>query len=384
MAFLKGVNREIIEPYLLVSHKGPLVDEVRKLNIPVIVYPIYHWVAFGQFAKKNYFQRALKVFYGLNKRAADIGSVITKNEIDLVYSNTVTFVEGALAARKTIRPHIWHLREHVAGNKDLKAVLPASVISRIIKALSDIIILNSRSLKQGYAFNSNDNKEIIVYNGIDTNSFRVDHDQKNHFRKELGLTEATKVVSLIGSITPRKGLNTYIEMASKLAPKFDEIAFIIAGNGETKLTSELKNKVNQLGLNDKFHFLGWRNDIDKILIDTDLLIVSAEQEPFGRTVVEAMALGVPVVSTCCGGPEEIIVDGATGFLAPINDAEQLAKSASKVLSDPALASSFSEKGLTRVQEMFSEDVYVKSIESIITKLTNQYDCKKREHHAKEP
>ena len=384
LAFLTGVNREIIEPFLLIPREGPLADEARKLDIPVIILPVNHWVAFGDTAKMNYFRRVTKVLYGLKKRVADIASVITQHDIDLVYTNTVTLIEGALAARATKRPHLWHLREHVSGNKDLKAALSATLISKTIAALSDKIIMNSQSLGEGYKISLKNNKVAVVYNGVDLNSFPLSNDNQHIFRQELGLGQSTKVISLIGSITPRKGLNTFIEMSSKLTSNFDDIAFIVAGDGEARLTSELKAKVNQLGLSDRFHFVGWRTDVDSILRDTDLLVVSAEQEPFGRTVVEAMAAGVPVVSTRCGGPEEIIIDGETGFLVPANGADELASAAAKVLSDPALASAFSTKGRLRVEKMFSEEAYVRNIETILIKLTNPSIPAKESQHANKP
>ena len=149
---------------------------------------------------------------------------------------------------------------------------------------------------------------------------------------------------------------------------FEDVAFVIVGDGEEKLIKELTAKVRDLGLEYALRFVGWRSDIDKIFADIDLLIVSAEQEAFGRTIIEAMAAGVPVVATKCGGPEEIIGDGTTGILVPVNDADQMAMAATRILSDNVLATRFAAAGRIRAHEMFGVNTYVANIESIINKL----------------
>ncbi|MDP2253049.1 MAG: glycosyltransferase family 4 protein, partial [Thiobacillus sp.] len=102
----------------------------------------------------------------------------------------------------------------------------------------------------------------------------------------------------------------------------------------------------------------------------DLLLVTAEQEAFGRTVIEAMAARVPVVATMSGGPEEIIVDGLTGFLVPVNDSQAMARRAEDILSDAALTKRLVDAAYLRVKEVFSIDAYIKKIEAIILNMTS--------------
>lgn len=370
LTLLAGINRDLVTPYLLIPRDGPLTDEARKLDIPVIILPLNHWVAFGQAAKEIYPKRIAKVLIGLKRRADAIATVIKKHDIDLVYTNTVTCIEGALAARATHRRHLWHLREHVAGNKDLKPLLPQFIISYIVGALSDHVIVNSRALAQAYSCSNINNKVSVVYNGIDLDSFQLIQDTESGLRQELGVGSDTKIIATIGSITPRKGHSIFIEAASKLKDSFDDIAFLIVGDGEKKLVGELIIKARKAGLENICHFVGWRTDVANMLAGINLLVVSAEQEAFGRTIVEAMAAGVPVVATRCGGPEEIIVDGITGFLVPVNHPEELAAAAAQVLSNNELASHFSITGRARAKDLFSVDVYVRNIEAIIIRLAD--------------
>lgn len=370
LALLAGINRDIVTPFLLVPRDGPLTDEARKLNIPVIFLPLCHWVAFGQAAKASYAGRLSKVLSGLKTRTDAIAAVIEKHGIDLVYTNTVTCIEGALAARATHRRHTWHLREHVAGNKDLKPLLPHRIISYIVGALSDRVIVNSRALAQAYSCANINKKVSVVHNGIDLSSFQQIRDPGSTIRQELSVGPDTKIIATIGSITPRKGHSIFIEAASKLKDSFEDVEFLIVGDGEKQLVSELTAKARRMGLADTLHFVGWRTDIANIMAGINLLVVSAEQEAFGRTIIEAMAAGVPVVATRSGGPEEIVIDGVTGFLVPVNNPEQLAVAAARILSNNDLAFQFSKAGHARVKEHFSEDVYVRNIETIIVRLAD--------------
>jgi glycosyltransferase involved in cell wall biosynthesis len=348
---------------------GPLNDAIAELGIPVSVRRIIHWIA-GRDAQKNRFQSSLKFMSGLKARVWALAHYIERNRIDLVYTNTVTCIEGALAARATGRPHIWHLREHVAGNKDIRALLPAAAVSRIVGLLSDRVIVNSRVLADEYGCGALKGKISVVYNGIALERFRLPADAGVLLRRELGIKYGTKLVVTIGSITPRKGHAVFVDAAAALRNIHRDVAFVVVGNGDPSLMRQLRARVEMAGLQDAFFFLGWREDIDRILAAADLLILTAEQEAFGRTIVEAMAAGVPVVATRCGGPEEIVLDGETGLLVPVNDAESIAAAAARVLSDSELTERFSTAGRARAEALFSLGTYVQSIENIVSEVTD--------------
>ena len=94
--------------------------------------------------------------------------------------------------------------------------------------------------------------------------------------------------------------------------------------------SELRHTVADLGLDDAVHFLGERDDIFRVLAGIDVLLVPSTEEPFGRTVIEAMAMGVPVIATDAGGPAEIIRDGVDGLVLPPDATERWAEAASSL------------------------------------------------------
>lgn len=365
LTLIENIDQDHFTLFLLCPKKGPLTECARQKGICVFIQPIKHWISFGEDAKKNYKTRLLQFTKSLGQRVNNISKLISDHNIDIVYTNTVTCIEGALAAKKNGRPHIWHLREHVAGNKDLTPLIPNRLISKIVRWLSDQIIVNSQALKSAYGFNDGDQKVSIIYNGVDPEAFQLRPEKRKLFLNEIEVPLDSKLIVTIASITPRKGLTTFIDAAAILCQSFDNLIFLIIGDGDEQLLKRLLDNVKHYRLEKKVLFLGWRTDINQILPCMDLMIVSAEQEAFGRTVIEAMISGVPVLSTRCGGPEEIIIDGKTGFLVPVNDAAQLATAAVKILSNTKLASSLASAGLIRAQNMFSQETYVRNVEVML-------------------
>jgi glycosyltransferase involved in cell wall biosynthesis len=149
------------------------------------------------------------------------------------------------------------------------------------------------------------------------------------------------------------------------------VAFLVIGGGHQEDVNAIKARVVQLGINDCFHFLGWRSDIPGILRASNVLVVASDQEPFGRTVVEAMATELPVVATRCGGPEEIIVDGETGFLVPLHDPRAMADAVGAVVRDPDLARKMGQAGRRRAEACFGLKAYASAAQDVLRQVASQ-------------
>lgn len=134
------------------------------------------------------------------------------------------------------------------------------------------------------------------------------------------------ILGLIAQITPWKGQLRAVRVLAQLRRLHPGAELVIIGEAKfiTESTSfdnrayerELRRTVTELGLDDAVHFLGERDDIFRVLAGVDILLVPSTEEPFGRTVIEAMAMGVPVIATDAGGPAEIIRDGVDGLVLP--------------------------------------------------------------------
>ena len=373
LGLLEKLDRSRFEPWVVAHSEGPLIEAIRSLNIPVTIRPIVHWIASGKAAEKSWFYRSKTLARGLRSRAWALAHLIELNGIDLVYTNTVTCIEGALAAKMTNRPHIWHLREQVRGNSQLRTVVPEFLLPWVINALSTRILVNSHYLYRAFAYYPLREKLTVVYNGIDPERFDINHEKASYtLRSELNLPLNSKVVAIIGSIIPRKGQLLFVNAASHLVSSIPDVAFLVVGEGPPDYVQLVKNRVQVHGLKMNFHFVGSRNDIPKILAGVDLLVIAADEEPFGRTVIEAMAAGVPVVSTKCGGPEEIILDGITGLLVSTDNPIEAANAIERILNDPEFASNLIKAGKDRLNNLFTLRAYTDNVQSVLESVNHSH------------
>ena len=165
--------------------------------------------------------------------------------------------------------------------------------------------------------------------------------------------------------TLRKGLTTFLDAAAQIARRNPDVNFLIIGRGQDAYVESVRRHAVSLGIADAVHFLGWRADVPALLCKCDVLVIASEQEPFGLTAVEAMALGVPVVATRSGGPEEIIEHGRTGHLVPTNSPESIAQAVTSLLANDELHRAISEAGKASVAAKFSLEAYVGGVEETI-------------------
>jgi glycosyltransferase involved in cell wall biosynthesis len=128
---------------------------------------------------------------------------------------------------------------------------------------------------------------------------------------------------------------------------------------------ELRQLVDALDLGDAVRFTGERQDVAEILGAVDVLLAPSVAEPFGRTVIEAMAMGTPVIATEIGGPAEIIEHGITGLLAPPTEPRRWAEAVNSVLTDPDGARARAARARTVAAERFSADRHARAMAAIL-------------------
>jgi glycosyltransferase involved in cell wall biosynthesis len=184
--------------------------------------------------------------------------------------------------------------------------------------------------------------------------------------KELSLDADKKFVAVVGALQPRKDHLTFLSAVKEVVQSIEDVIFLIVGTGYESYTNFIRQRVNDLKLDSRVRLLGWwKGDIHDFLASIDVLLISSEQESFGLTAVEALAMETPVVSTRCGGPEEILEEGVTGVLIPVKDSHAMAEAIIKLLLDPKLARKLGTNGRKHVSEHFRVGRYLQSIQKVI-------------------
>ena len=361
LSLLLNLDRNNFDPIVIIPYEGPFADIVRQAGIPCHLAKMSRWVPL---ATEKHAAYALLFILSTPYRVYSVLKLLTSLNIDIVYTNTIVNIDGALAAKLLGKKHIWHLREGVQGNKQLSPCFPASLIPDIIRALSNQIIVNSQWLGRHYF--GTDSVARIVHNGINHETFSLIHDSGPRIRHELGLPETSRLIVSIGSMDPRKCHDIFIKASEIVCAKSKTVYALIVGAGNDAYERHLKTLVMQRCLRDRVLFLGWRNDVTRIVAESDVLVLASDQEAFGRVLIEAMALKKPIVATRSGGPEEVVVDGETGYLVPIRDPVAIADRIIELLTNKHLCETMGTAGYERLLQVFSEEGYVASLEKMIS------------------
>ncbi len=167
-------------------------------------------------------------------------------------------------------------------------------------------------------------------------------------RVSLDTPDDAPVALALGRLHRNKGFDVLLAALAR-APG---LYLWLAGEGE--LEAALKRQVAMLGLSGRVRFLGWRQDVPALLAACDMLVCPSRSEPLGNTILEAWAARRPVVAAASSGPAELIVDGKTGLLVPIEDADGLAAAMTRVAQDKARASDLAAGGHAAYQAQFGE------------------------------
>ncbi len=165
-------------------------------------------------------------------------------------------------------------------------------------------------------------KTLVIPNGIVASSFPHPITREKA-RAEFSFSSDAFIWLAVGNLRPAKDYPTLLDAAERCASTYPEFHLLIAGDGEEKVA--LLEDASRRGLNDKVHFLGSRTDVPILLRCCDTFVLSSAWEGMPNTVMEAMASGLPVVSTDAGGVRELLPDGVCGYIVPIQDPEALAE-----------------------------------------------------------
>lgn len=153
-------------------------------------------------------------------------------------------------------------------------------------------------------------------------------------RARLGLADDTLVAAAVGALEPGKDHATLLRAAERLACRLPTLHWVVAGEGPER--PALERLMGQLGLGGRVHLIGHLAEPARLIADASVFVMSSREEGLGTSVLEAMALGIPVASTAAGGLPEMLDDGA-GVLAPPGDSDALAEAVARLITEPGLA-----------------------------------------------
>jgi glycosyltransferase involved in cell wall biosynthesis len=175
-------------------------------------------------------------------------------------------------------------------------------------------------------------KATTVYSGVDVNRFAP---SSSALHELLNIPTTTKLVGNSSALADHKDYPTFLRTAAKVLESHNNVHFVVFGDGEERNTIEQQAK--ELGIDDKLHLTGFRNDLQKLLPCLDVFFMPSKTEGLGTSILDAFAAKIPVVATRAGGIPEIVLHNKTGLLGEVGNETTLSQHLLRILNDAALS-----------------------------------------------
>ncbi|MDI6400548.1 glycosyltransferase [Balneolaceae bacterium ANBcel3] len=341
--------------------EGPLKELLDHKGIPNTIVPVVRWTGLrlrtmGRIIRHIQRKWTFKKAY---QQALDFGP-------DLIYSNTLASPLGALLkAQIPATPHIWHARE-LPGHPDFGFFdIQEKKAWSYIAEHTDYMVTNSRFLASQIKNLLQSVTSVVpiktIYNGfhVDRTEVKVkpsESSENNDF-----------VLAMIGSITPLKNHIDALLAINELRKNYSNLRLHIYGDGPRSGIQWLKKKIQQFNLEKHVTFEGYKNP-SEIFEQSDALLICSKIETFGRTAVEALIHGCPVISSDAGGLTEIVLHEKTGLLYSPGNTGALKSQIQALMQQPELRERLVEEGYAFVKNMFNMQQYTHTIEHLIDEL----------------
>lgn len=280
---------------------------------------------------------------------------------------------GALAWRLTLRaPLVWGIHSASLDPSRLKRQTRAviSFCARLSRMPAGIVCCSEAAraahTQLGYA----PSRMAVINNGVDAEEFSPNPAARREIREEIGLPREAPLVGLVARFDPQKDHRTFLRAAGLLRRERPDAHFILCGADATPDNETLSRWINEAGLADSVHRLGLRADVAHVTAALDSATCCSVSESFGLVLGEAMACGVPCVTTDLPGPVALV--GDFGRVVPVGDAAALANAwQADLCLDPGVRLERGARARRRIQDQFSLQSMVQGYEHLYRRLSQE-------------
>jgi glycosyltransferase involved in cell wall biosynthesis len=370
---LRGLDRRRYDPIVVLYEAKILQTELAQLGVPVRIFrkkrrgrhhPLQQVEAYQRLRNRRLAGRLLR---GLR-------------ELRLFLQETLPATFALRRLFKQEKPYLIHLCNGFRTNLDaivaawwlgipcvchVKAFEKSDWIDRLFARSVDLgICMTAAVLEHCQRHGLHAKRMTVIYDGLDLESFRPAQDS-SAVRKELGIPLEAPLVGIVGNVQDWKGQAVVVEAIREVRAVLPEIRCLIVGgvhrNG-VEYARDLQRFVEEHELQRHVICTGTRDDVADLVAAMDILIhASINPEPFGRVILEGMALGKAVIATNLGGVPEFVQDGVTGRLVPPGDHRALARAVLELLGDAAYREQLGSNGRQEAQRRFVIQHHVEEV-----------------------
>ncbi|MCY3723495.1 MAG: glycosyltransferase family 4 protein [Candidatus Poribacteria bacterium] len=286
---------------------------------------------------------------------------VKRYAIDLIHANSLSVaLLGGIVARINRIPIVMHKRYATSYG----------ILDRICERLLHRVILVSEATRWNFAPTA---KQTLIYNGVNLEAFQASAEEVETLRSELfpNASDTSIVTGVVTRITPEKGIHFLVRAIAELKGRIDTKLLIVGGpyfQKDIDYMNELKQEVVDLGVEDSVIFTGFLSDTRVVTSLLDVMLVpSIIPEACPRTIIEAMAVGTPVISTPLGGSKELVTP-ETGILVPPEDASAIADAIATLATDQKRLRAMGEASRNRAEQLFNSEKNTAFTEAVYTEL----------------
>jgi glycosyltransferase involved in cell wall biosynthesis len=331
-------------------NKGRLSQELKQLGLPTYVFDE---------SKNNPFQLFSKVKKVLSHEKVQI--LHTHRYKENIIGGIAAKLFGNIQLVKTVHG----LAEPFKGIKKTKQKFYNLLDQWITKLFFHKVIGVSNQISEKLKRELPNSKVVCIHNCIALERIKAEK-PVIETKKELGIRFDSVIIGTVGRLVPVKGIEYLLKSAKILGEKFPDLRLLIVGDGPAK--NQLQELAKKLGINSSVIFTGHRDDVLNLVSCLDVFVLPSLSEGIPMALLEAMAVGVPVVASNVGGIPEVLEDGKTGILIPARDEKIMANVCQNLLEHKETRELLAIKAKKVVEERFSAAAMAEKVAQIYRSL----------------
>jgi len=291
--------------------------------------------------------------------------IIRRNDIRLIHTHLLgSAVYGALLGRLSGAKVLSVLH----GPTDLKhpGRLPRLKAHLLRRYCARIVAVSNSTREALTSFGIPNRLSVLIENGIDTELYTPG--RSHGLRTELGLTDHDLLIGAVGNIRRPKAYGDLIDAAAGAIRQRGGAHLAIVGQGDDQALAGLRARAASHGIDDRVHLIGFRRASPDLYRNFDLFVSSSYSEGLSLAFLEAMSVGLPIVATRSGGPQEVLEDGHSGLLVPVSSPQMLSSAMNLAIDDRALRVRLGATARARVIAKYSLESTLSRYEALYAEL----------------
>lgn len=347
LSIVRGLDRERWRPVAVLPNPEWLSDQLSEVGVEPLFARSRHPCDAG------YLRR--------------LARIVREHRVDLIHSHLFgPSVTGSLLGIRFRVPVVCTV--HGEGDIDPRERYRALKFAILNRGASRVVFV-SDSLRRHFLRAGPLREELttVIPNGIDAATFSGGPDPS--LRAQLGIGPDEFLVGAVGNVREAKAYDVLLCAAALLKARHAGFRFVVIGQAQGEVYGQLLRLRERLGLESDVHFTGFRDDVHRALAALDLYLITSRHEGFSLSTVQAMASGLPVVATRCGGPEEILGDGRTGILVDPGAPAQVAGAIERLRRDSAERRRLGANARREAVSRFSVEAQLRGYERLYEEFT---------------